>query len=102
MDIVEGPLQNPALLSTALRTKFIKRLVSFLRPSNNAFASIQRKAENSNYTRIACQLLEILVSSEEGKSFLNNNPLLPQIGELVRLEAEPAYAPVTICSNGYF
>jgi len=94
MDIVEGPLQNPALLQQALRTKFIKRLVSFLRPSNNAFSGMKREPENAKYTHIACQLLEILVSNEDGKAFLGSNPLLPQIGDLLRLEAEPKYGQV--------
>jgi rapamycin-insensitive companion of mTOR len=91
-EIVDGPLENPTLLQAALKTKFIKRLVSFLRPSNNAFVNIPRKSENSKYTQIACHLLEILVSDDDGRSFLNSNPLLPQVGDLFRLEAEPSYA----------
>uniref|UniRef100_A0A7S4N8Y7 Uncharacterized protein n=1 Tax=Paramoeba aestuarina TaxID=180227 RepID=A0A7S4N8Y7_9EUKA len=89
-DIVEGPLENPMHLGAALRTKFVKRLVSFLRPSNNAYSNIPRRGENSDrYTQMACHLLEILIAEEDGKSFLNSNPLLPQLGELLRLEAEP-------------
>ena len=91
-EIVDGPLENPALLQAAMRTKFVKRLVSFLRPSNNAFANISRKSQNSKYTQIACQLLEILVGDDDGRAFLNSNQLLTQIGELLRLEAEPSYS----------
>ena len=38
---------------------------------------------------MACHLLEILISDEDGRSFLKNNPLLPQISEFVRLEVDP-------------
>jgi rapamycin-insensitive companion of mTOR len=38
-EILEGPLRNPTHLSTALQTKFIKRILSFLRPSNLLFSA---------------------------------------------------------------
>jgi hypothetical protein len=38
-EILEGPLRNPTHLATALQTKFIKRILSFLRPSNLLFSA---------------------------------------------------------------
>jgi rapamycin-insensitive companion of mTOR len=39
-DLLRGPLTNPVHIAAAFRTKFIKRLLSFLRPSNGLFANI--------------------------------------------------------------
>ena len=48
---------------------------------------------------MACHLLEILISDEDGRSFLKSNPLLPQIAELLRLEAEPGLIVVFDCGG---
>jgi hypothetical protein len=39
-ELLSGALLNPAHLSKALSTKFIKRILSFLRPSNRLFSTM--------------------------------------------------------------
>jgi rapamycin-insensitive companion of mTOR len=86
-DLLEGPLTNPSLVATALRTtKFMRRLVSFLRPSSNAFALMSRTPANLKYVRIACQVIEVLLTCDVGRDFLEANKLLSQIANMLTLE----------------
>lgn len=85
-DLLEGPFTNPNHVSTGLKTKFFKRLLSFLRPNTGAFPTLQRTNATLKYVRIACQLLDVLVSSDTGIEFLSGNQLLPQLAEVLRLE----------------
>ena len=84
-DLLEGPFTNPAFVQNGLKTKFFKRLLSFLRPSTGAFANLQRTNNSLKYVRIACQLLQVLLC-DSGIDFLTSNPLLPQIAEMLKLE----------------
>ena len=43
IDLIEGPLHTPKRMDEAIRaTKFVRRLMGFLQPHNNRFASIKR------------------------------------------------------------
>ncbi|ELR24886.1 cytosolic regulator of adenylate cyclase [Acanthamoeba castellanii str. Neff] len=88
-EILEGPLRNPTHLSTALQTKFIKRILSFLRPSNLLFSAQSWTVPNMKYVRVACLLLEVLLAESEGYKYLEEkNPLVFQIADLLRVEVE--------------
>eukprot|EP01102_Stenamoeba_stenopodia_P001967 TRINITY_DN11778_c0_g1_i1.p2 TRINITY_DN11778_c0_g1~~TRINITY_DN11778_c0_g1_i1.p2 ORF type:complete len:1167 (-),score=309.88 TRINITY_DN11778_c0_g1_i1:109-3609(-) len=89
-DLLRGPLTNPVHVTAALKTKFIKRLLSFLRPSNGLFANIPLNQNNLKYARIACHLLEVLVTADVGQAYLNDNRLVPQIAEHLKIEVELA------------
>mmetsp|Transcript_15192 Transcript_15192/g.45499 ORF Transcript_15192/g.45499 Transcript_15192/m.45499 type:complete len:1087 (+) Transcript_15192:76-3336(+) len=86
-DLVEGPLTNPQLLTLTLKsTKFLKRILSFLRPSRKEFSGMSRDKCNMKYVRIGCQALETLTQSELGTSFLRDNALVAQIGDYLQQE----------------
>jgi rapamycin-insensitive companion of mTOR len=88
-DLVEGPLTNPQLLTLTLKsTKFLKRILSFLRPSRKEFSAMSRDKRNMKYVRIGCQALETLTQTELGTSFLRDNELVAQIGDYLQLETQ--------------
>ena len=38
------------------------------------------------YVRIGCQVLEVLIACEDGKKCLEDNPLIPEIVDLMKYE----------------
>eukprot|EP01117_Protostelium_nocturnum_P011476 TRINITY_DN4163_c0_g1_i2.p1 TRINITY_DN4163_c0_g1~~TRINITY_DN4163_c0_g1_i2.p1 ORF type:complete len:1169 (+),score=280.38 TRINITY_DN4163_c0_g1_i2:189-3695(+) len=90
-DLIEGPLlANVSLLVYALKNKFVKRVISYFRPLSFAFSTMTWGNENLKYLRIACQLLQVLVGSDQGADYLLESKLLPEIAELMVLEIEAA------------
>jgi len=88
-DLIEGPLNNPTLILYAhTKTKFIKRVLSFLRPSKKAFSRLPWSPNHLKYVRMACQLLEVLLSTDSGRDLLSSNKLLPEIADLLKKEVE--------------
>ncbi|KAL6050423.1 Peptidyl-prolyl cis-trans isomerase fkbp11 [Balamuthia mandrillaris] len=87
-EALEGPLRNPAHLNYALHTKFIKRIISFLQPTSNKFASIPCSPDAIKYVRAACQLMELLLSTEEGTTFLSESRLISHISDLLKAEVD--------------
>eukprot|EP01104_Vermistella_antarctica_P020383 TRINITY_DN869_c5_g1_i1.p1 TRINITY_DN869_c5_g1~~TRINITY_DN869_c5_g1_i1.p1 ORF type:complete len:770 (+),score=198.04 TRINITY_DN869_c5_g1_i1:303-2312(+) len=85
-EMLEGPLRNPQYLAESLKTKFMKRLLSWMRPFNRQFSAMD--AKDTKYARIACQTLEVLLMSDEGQVFLEKNALVPQIADMLRIEVE--------------
>jgi len=88
-DLLEGPLNNPTHLTSVLRSgklNIMKNLLKFLKPSTKAFSVLPRTNPNLKYVRIACQLMEVLLSCDTGKQFLFDNELFAQIGEMLNLE----------------
>jgi len=88
MELLEGPLRNPAHLSSAMKTKFIKRILSFFRPEKHMFSEMDWVVENIIYVRVACQLLEVLLQTEEGVNYLKENPLIKEISSLLKAEVK--------------
>eukprot|EP01114_Cavostelium_apophysatum_P016624 TRINITY_DN4775_c0_g1_i1.p1 TRINITY_DN4775_c0_g1~~TRINITY_DN4775_c0_g1_i1.p1 ORF type:complete len:1113 (-),score=304.93 TRINITY_DN4775_c0_g1_i1:63-3401(-) len=89
-DLLEGPLNNPALITFAhTKTVFIKRIMSFLRPTNKGFSRMPWSSQHLKYVRMACQLLEVLVSTDAGRGCLQDHQLIPEITELLKLELSP-------------
>ncbi|GAM19472.1 hypothetical protein SAMD00019534_026470 [Acytostelium subglobosum LB1] len=93
LEILEGPLKNSVHMANVLKTKFIKRVLSFLRPSNKSFTSMAWTPENLKYVRVACVLLEVLISHECGNEFLKDNKTIVQIADMLRLEMELNQSP---------
>eukprot|EP01094_Clydonella_sp_ATCC50884_P020972 TRINITY_DN4492_c0_g1_i1.p1 TRINITY_DN4492_c0_g1~~TRINITY_DN4492_c0_g1_i1.p1 ORF type:complete len:1201 (+),score=424.78 TRINITY_DN4492_c0_g1_i1:147-3605(+) len=88
-ELVSGPLHNPAHLTVALRTKFFKRLLSFLRPNNHLFSGLSYNDQHMRYSRIACQVLEMLVENSEGQKLLYENKFIPQLAAMLQQETQP-------------
>ncbi|PRP75703.1 cytosolic regulator of adenylyl cyclase, partial [Planoprotostelium fungivorum] len=89
-DLIDGPLlSNPTLLTQVMKTKFIKRVLSYFRPLTQAFAALPWTPENDKYRRIAVQLLQVLVSTEQGADYLKHSKLIPEIIDIIKLELDP-------------
>ena len=73
-EILDDSLQNPARLTEALNTKFVKRLGGFFRCSDEGekafFAHLAWKPEHALYTQCACRFYQVLLLHKEGKKFL--------------------------------
>lgn len=92
-DLFQGPLRNPKRFSEIQEKypKFMKTLMSFFRPFKFRFGNLPNYASRKFPTLkapkkligIGCQILETLLSFEDGYKFLLINKLLPQIAEIV-------------------
>eukprot|EP00002_Diphylleia_rotans_P005434 TRINITY_DN1456_c0_g1_i3.p1 TRINITY_DN1456_c0_g1~~TRINITY_DN1456_c0_g1_i3.p1 ORF type:complete len:936 (-),score=158.70 TRINITY_DN1456_c0_g1_i3:822-3629(-) len=88
-DILEGNLaQQPSRMAICLKSKFFKRICSFFKPEKKQFIVLPYNTENAKYVRIMCELIEVLLSNDEGVEFLRSNELLPQITSILRAEVE--------------
>lgn len=91
MEVIEGPLSDSKRMEDCIaKTKFAKRILSFLRPTNHQFSDVKidkrNKHKNLRYIRTACLLLEALMSSDEGARYLAENEFLGQITDFCREE----------------
>ncbi|KAI7190457.1 hypothetical protein KC363_g4384 [Hortaea werneckii] len=81
-DLIEGPMVHPKRLQEAMITsKFVHRLLGFLRPFKYRFSEAPNTKANQRYVRTACALLRLLLQTQEGARYLESNKLIPQIGE---------------------
>jgi len=87
-ELLEGPLNNPQHLANALKTKFIKRMLSFLRPNKKLFSTMAWTTENLKYVRVSCVILEVLISHEIGFDYLKDNKTIIQISDMLKTELE--------------
>ena len=86
-ELLEGPLMsNSQRLTEALKTKFIKRILSFLKPFKNCFSTLAHEPRNMSWVRIGCVVLEVLMSSPEGVEYLWSSKLIQSIASEMDLE----------------
>eukprot|EP01091_Cochliopodium_minus_P019872 TRINITY_DN8493_c0_g1_i1.p1 TRINITY_DN8493_c0_g1~~TRINITY_DN8493_c0_g1_i1.p1 ORF type:complete len:1043 (+),score=302.66 TRINITY_DN8493_c0_g1_i1:43-3171(+) len=88
IELLEGALSNPSKSEIALKTKFFKRILSFLRPENNQFSSITRNKENNKYVVAACECMEILCLTESGYNLLSSNKFLSSVATVLENECK--------------
>lgn len=112
--IIEGPLLNPKRLDEAMRaTKFVHRLLGFLRPFKFRFSDASNTKPNQRYVRAGCALVQTLLQTQEGAKYLAENKLVRQIAECLaqfdRLSgitsAAPLFSPERLSETlvgGYF
>lgn len=82
IELVEGPMLNPKRLQEAMvTTKFVHRLLGFLRPFKYRFSEAPNTKANQRMTKMACSLVKTLLSTSEGARYLDSNKLVPQIAE---------------------
>ena len=80
--MIEGPLTNPKRLEEAMKaTKFVHRLLGFLRPFKFRFSDAKNTKPNQRYVRAGCALVRTLLQTPEGTKYLGDNKLLRQIAE---------------------
>lgn len=112
--LIEGPMQNPKRLDEALRiTKFVHRLLGFLRPFKFRFSDAPNSKVNQRYVRAGCALMKTLLQTPEGARYLADNKLIPQIAECLAQKdpmsgitsTAPLFSPERIAETlvgGYF
>jgi rapamycin-insensitive companion of mTOR len=82
LKIIEGPLLNGKRLDEAIKaSKFIKRLMSFYRPFKYKFAEIRNTRLTQKYIRVGCALVNTLLQTTVGVTYLADNKLLREIAE---------------------
>ena len=65
--VLNGPLWNQTNLMVAInRTRFIKRLVQYLKPSKQFFCLLKWNISTIRHAQCACQLFRILISCDDG------------------------------------
>lgn len=80
--MIEGPLTNPRRLDEAMKaTKFVHRLLGFLRPFKYRFSDAKNTKPNQRYVRAGCALVRTLLQTPEGTKYLAENKMLRQIAE---------------------
>jgi rapamycin-insensitive companion of mTOR len=42
MELLQGPLLNPRRLEESIKSKFVKRLIGFYRPTSQRFSEIEK------------------------------------------------------------
>eukprot|EP01062_Namystynia_karyoxenos_P073178 TRINITY_DN70015_c0_g1_i1.p1 TRINITY_DN70015_c0_g1~~TRINITY_DN70015_c0_g1_i1.p1 ORF type:complete len:1518 (+),score=490.52 TRINITY_DN70015_c0_g1_i1:107-4660(+) len=77
--LIKGPLRLPSRLQEVLKTKFFKRLLSFLKPRKRLFSDMPYKEDNLVYSTVACGLIELLLQSKEGVKYLSESGLLEEL-----------------------
>ncbi|KAJ3087070.1 hypothetical protein HK102_011873 [Quaeritorhiza haematococci] len=94
-ELVQGPLWNPKRLDEAMKgTKFLKRLLSFFRPSTHCFSEIKKGKGSYKYVRVGCELLTMLLATVDGIRFMAENRFLQEIGECLG-QLDPTYGDQT-------
>jgi hypothetical protein len=69
MQLLEGPLTSTPNILAAMKTKFLKRLLSFLRPTKQMFCELDWNIPNMKFVKIACLLFRCLLSCEVGRTY---------------------------------
>jgi rapamycin-insensitive companion of mTOR len=113
-ELIDGPMVNPKRLQEAMiSSKFVHRMLGFLRPFKYRFSECPNSKSNQRYVRTACALLKLLLQTVEGAKYLEGNKLVPQIGECLAQQdpmsgitsKDPLFSPERMSETlvgGYF
>ncbi|KAF2165641.1 hypothetical protein M409DRAFT_67035 [Zasmidium cellare ATCC 36951] len=114
LELIEGPLTNPKLLFEATdKSKFVHRLLKFLRPFQFRFSDASNTKANQRYLKMACALVKTLLQTHDGANYLINNKSIRQLAEcLAQLDSasgitskNPMFSPDRLSETlvgGYF
>lgn len=94
LSLLSGPLTTASCLSAVLKTKFIKRILSFLRPQKASFSDMPWTVANMLYVRVAVQLVRVMLTSPEGREYSFFNEFVAEL--LLGLLAEVERANVRL------
>eukprot|EP01059_Diplonema_ambulator_P006498 TRINITY_DN16186_c0_g1_i1.p1 TRINITY_DN16186_c0_g1~~TRINITY_DN16186_c0_g1_i1.p1 ORF type:complete len:953 (+),score=177.70 TRINITY_DN16186_c0_g1_i1:57-2915(+) len=81
--LIKGPLRLHTRLQEALKTKFFKRLLTFVKPRRRLFSELPYKEENLVYSTVACGLIDLLLQSKDGMQYLSTSGLLEEIRSIL-------------------
>lgn len=81
-ELIEGPMMHAQRLNVAMKeTKFVHRLLGFLRPFKYRFSDAANTKSNQRYVRMACSLVQCLLQHSDGIIYLAGSKLVPQVAE---------------------
>ncbi|GAB7364559.1 hypothetical protein MBLNU230_g5366t1 [Neophaeotheca triangularis] len=112
--IIEGPLLNPRRLHEAMvATKFVHRILGFLRPFKYRFSDAPNTKANQRYVRAGCALAKTLLQTPEGAKHLAESKTIRQLAEnMAQMDSEsgltaadPLFSAVRLSETlvgGYF
>ena len=86
-DMVNGPLRNPARLRELLKTDFIKAVLS-VSSSKQRLEQMRRSPDTEEYIKVECQLLELLILSEETSKHKTFVRLMQELKELLSVSGK--------------
>lgn len=101
-DIVKGPLRNPDRLREVLSTSFVKAVLSVILPSKRRLVLMRRSPETEQYTNVECELLTLLISSDEGRKHKTFIRLLKEIKDLLECELKESGEYRDVLSQHHF
>lgn len=85
LNLMHGPLRNPKRFSDTLERspKFFKRIMLFYRPFKFRFSHTSHDSQLGGlFVLVGCEVLRLLLLSEQGVRYLQCNKLMPQIAEI--------------------
>jgi rapamycin-insensitive companion of mTOR len=85
-DMVNGPLRNPTRLRELLKTDFIKAVLSVILPSKQRLEQMRRSPDTGEFIKVECQLLELLILSDEARKHKTFVRLMQELKELLDCE----------------
>lgn len=89
LSLLSGPLSSQAALASTLsKTKFIKRLLSFLKPSKNFFSDLPWSMSNMIYIKVGVQVFRVMLAHQEGREYQFFNELVDEIIVVVCAEID--------------
>lgn len=90
-ELLEGPLLDPRRFDEALHgTKFVRRLVSFFRPSSARYAALRPGDAARRWTEVAVSLFTVLVAHADGLQLLAEDRFLSELADAWELAAQGA------------
>jgi rapamycin-insensitive companion of mTOR len=87
--LVYGPLRLPERLNDSLKKesgKLIKRILSYYQPSKRAFCELAFKEDQMIFADLGCQLLENLLSTQDGIQYLSTSEFFEELKEILEIE----------------
>ncbi|KAL0485492.1 mTOR complex interacting protein RICOR [Acrasis kona] len=84
--LVYGPLRIPNRLQEALKTEFPKRLISYYKPHKRLFSDLNYQESYQHLAMLASQMIDNLLSIEEGRMFLKRCGLMEQLHQVLQAE----------------
>lgn len=109
-ELLDGPLHEPRRFEEALTsTKWVRRLMSFFRPSSQRYATLPQSDTGRRWTQMGTKLFHLLLRHPEGVRLLAEDRFLVELREafeqLAQMPVEALFSSVNLkrtMVGGYF
>lgn len=93
LHLLETSLTVPVHFQSTIKTKFFKRLLSFLRPDKRMFSDLDWVIPHMLHARVATQLLRVLFSFPDGREYTFLTLFVDQLINCLLLEVPKPSTP---------